>query len=116
VIVASSIAFTVYVSHDPVSMLLFSCYTSVMAGIFFLLKRRLYVMKSRDELKSPVAEEEELSARFLYFLMLGLIIALFVPFILLLFLEPLSWFLSITGFIAGINIPEIFLYLCSRRS
>jgi uncharacterized membrane protein len=116
VIVALSVAFTLYVSHDPISMLLFISYTSIMAGIFYLLKLRIYVMKSQEELKSSVAEEEEPSARLLYFLVLVLIAALFVPFVLLLFLEPLSWFLSLTGFIAGINIPEIFLYLFSTES
>lgn len=116
VIVALSITFTFYVSHDPISVLLFFSYTSIMAGIFFLLKLRLYVMKSRQELNSPVVEEEELPARFLYFSILVLVTALFVPFVLLLFLEPLSWFLSLTGFVAGINIPEIFLYLCSTGS
>ena len=116
VFVALSITFTLYVSHDPISMLLFFSYTSIMAGIFFLLKLRLYVMKSQQEPRSPFAEEEELPARFLYFSILVLITALFVPFVLLLFLEPLSWFLSLTGFIAGINIPEIFLYLCSTGS
>jgi hypothetical protein len=48
--------------------------------------------------------------------MAALFAALFLPFALLLILDPRGWFISITGFIAGINIPEIVLYLYSGQS
>jgi hypothetical protein len=44
------------------------------------------------------------------------IVALFVPLILLMFLEPLWWLICITGYVPAVNIPEIILYLYSRRS
>jgi hypothetical protein len=44
------------------------------------------------------------------------IVALFVPLILLMFLEPLWWLICITGYVPAVNIPEIILYVYSRRS
>lgn len=115
VLTVLSITFTLLALSDPISILLFFAFTFILAGIFFLLKLRLYSMKTEHELGSHFALEEKVPRRFFVILLLVLFVALFLPFLLLLILEPLSWFISITGFIAGVNIPEVFLYLYFRR-
>jgi len=120
ILVAVSLLFTflavILLGIDPISVLLFLAYTSIFATIFFLLKFRLYTMKTREELESRFTQEEETPKRHLLILLLILIASVFLPFSLLLILDPINWFMSITGFIAGINIPEIVLYLYFKRT
>lgn len=37
------------------------------------------------------------------------------PFILLFLLEPVMWFVSVLSFVAGINLPELFLYFYKSK-
>ena len=116
-LIVAAFIFTVLVLSDPISILLFFVYTFIFAAIFFALKFRLYSMKTQEEMESRYTEAgEEYSKRYFLVLLLILIFALFLPFLLLMFLDPLSWFSSITGFIAGVNIPEVVLYLCFKRT
>jgi len=95
-------------------------YTLVFAAIFFVLKFRLYSMKTQEEMEGHytggATEAEGASKRYFLVLLFILVFALFLPFFLLMFLEPLSWFSFITGFVAGINIPEVVLYLRFKRA
>jgi len=61
-------------------------------------------------------DEEPASKRYVLFIISVLILGLSLLFLLLFFVDPLIWFLIITSFMAGINIPEIILYIKSTRS
>jgi hypothetical protein len=61
-------------------------------------------------------DEEPASKRYVLFIISVLILGLSLPFLLLFFVDPLIWFLIITSFMAGINIPEIILYIKSTKS
>ncbi len=119
VFVFVSLLVSVYVFYgEPILIALFLIYTIVLASIFFLIKLRLYSKKRLESVESEFESStisERSYVRPIYTLMAALIVALFLPFILLLFLSPMGWFLSIVGFIAGINVPEIVLYFYSTR-
>jgi predicted membrane channel-forming protein YqfA (hemolysin III family) len=61
-------------------------------------------------------DEERTSKRYVLYIILVLILGLSLPFLLLFLVDPLMWFLIITSFVAGINIPEIILYVRSAKS
>lgn len=120
VLVATTIGFTFYALTDPFSIFLFFVYTLLLTAIFLVLKLHLYSTEA-EKLESPhfekkyASQEKNTLKRQITVLLILLIFALFLPFSLLLFLNPFTWFMSITGFIAGINIPEIILYIYAQR-
>jgi len=121
VLVAATITITLFGLTDRLSFLLFLVYTLILTTIFLVLKFYLYSTKTEEKLESLHVEEERRLRgenplkRPIVALLIALIIGLSLPFCLLLFLSPFTWFLFLTGFIAGINIPEIILYVYAQR-
>lgn len=110
ILIAISVFYAVLFLTDPFSIFLFFIFTSFVTVIFSSLKFWLY-LKAQEEFEE---QKEEVSRRYILFLILILALFLFMPFYLVVFLEPLSWFIFIDGFVAGVNIPEVILYLYSR--
>lgn len=102
---------------DPISVFLFFVWTLVFAMIFLVLKFYLYSKKTQEELDSQYSQEEDRYRGFPRAISL-MLIAVFLPILLLFylfeFLGPTNWIAFIIGLIAGVNIPEIILYLHFR--
>jgi len=87
--------------------------------LFLVIKYRLY--KSLDVVDgNPLlffGESEGVEKSSSLYTLLLVLLAFFgfaLPFILLLIMAPLMWFVSLLSFIVGINAPELILYLISR--
>jgi len=87
--------------------------------LFLAIKYRLY--KSLDVVDgNPLlffGESEDIKRSGFLYTVLLVLLAFFgfaLPFILLLIMAPLMWFVSLLSFIVGINAPELILYLISR--
>lgn len=104
-------------------LLLYFVFTFVFASAVLALKFYLYSMKDEETLESHIFEDEEERLkkfrwrRWSLILVLCLTVAgLFLPLFSLLVLEPLWSFLVISGFVPAVTIPEIILFIYSRRS
>lgn len=119
VLVIVSIIFAFLTLRDLTSVLLFCVYAFLFTTIFLVLKFYLYSKKAQEKLGPSYVQEENRSWGLPFAISL-VVIAGFLPvfflLLLLLFLPPLTWFTFIVGFIAGVNIPEIILYLCFQRT
>jgi Ca2+/Na+ antiporter len=106
--------------EGPSALLSYFSFTFLATVVVLVLKFYLYSSKAREPLEaSSFEDEKELprKRRWSFMLLLCLaIVALFVPLVLLMVLEPLWWVICITGYVPAVNIPEIVLYLYSRRS
>jgi hypothetical protein len=103
------------------ALLLYFLFTAILSLIMLILKFHLYSIRWARTVDSYSPESEETDSGSIWKsifipLLILIIIALSLPLILLALLRPLWWFISLSGFIAGINIPEIILYVYSRRS
>lgn len=78
--------------------------------VSLVIKLRLYTLRatSRESL-------EEEGGFPLWPLILIVAVGLFIPFILLLFLDPLTLLVLVNGYVAGVNLPEIILFLYDRQ-
>lgn len=106
--------FVLFVLSDVVEILVYIMLSFIFTVFFFFVKVRLYSGNIRQSYK--IEDEEPVSKRFILLIILVLIFGISLPFLLLFLVDPLIWFLIITSFIAGINIPEIILYIKSTRS
>lgn len=102
------------------ALLMYFLFTSILTLVILALKFYLYSMKWKKRGETHPLESEGKASRSLWRsvlipLLILTIAALFSPLILLALLRPLWWFISISGFIAGVNVPEIILYVYSRR-
>lgn len=109
-----SVVFVLFVLSDVFSILLYILFSFVFTVFFFFIKVKLYSENIRQPYK--MEDEEPASKRYVLFIISVLILGLSLLFLLLFFVDPLIWFLIITSFMAGINIPEIILYIKSTRS
>jgi hypothetical protein len=108
------VVFVLFVLSDVVEILVYIMLSFIFTVFFFFVKVRLYSGNIRQSYK--IEDEEPVSKRFILLIILVLIFGISLPFLLLFLVDPLIWFLIITSFIAGINIPEIILYIKSTRS
>lgn len=102
------------------ALLLYFASTSLFTVAVLALKFYLYFLRGHESSETYSIEGgEEIPRRRLkwsFILLLCLAIAaLFVPLILLMFLEPLWWLICITSYVPAVNIPEIILYVYSTR-
>lgn len=109
VLIALSIGFVFIALNDMFSIVLYFIITFIFAVVFYFIKINLYSKKSSWR-TTELEDEKPISGKFILFIFLILILAVSLPFLLLLFVAPAIWFLVITAFIAGINIPEVVLY------
>ena len=115
-LVILAIVFVFLGLNDIVLILLFFVYLSFSSIFFLVLKFRFYSRKMEEELQNEyVQEPSHRETGFLAILLIMLLIGMFAPLLLLLFLSPSIWFILIIGFVASINIPEIILYIYSCR-
>jgi len=105
-LISASILFAIYSLNDMFLLLMYFLSVLAFSIFFFFVKLRIY---SRATAKTET--QEPISKRTIVILLFILIIGVSLPFLLLLFSNPVAWFLIITSFIAGINIPEILLYV-----
>jgi len=100
-------------------LLLYFIFTSLLTVAVLSLKFYLYSTKEEvSESHFPGGEQATRGflRRWILVIMLFLTVgALFLPLILSFFLGPLWSFLSISGFIPAVSIPEIILYIYSKR-
>jgi uncharacterized membrane-anchored protein YhcB (DUF1043 family) len=108
------VVFVLFVLSNVVEILVYILLSFIFTVFFFFVKVRLYSGNIRQSYKTE--DEEPASKRFILLIILVLIFGISLPFLLLFLVDPLIWFLIITSFIAGINIPEIILYINSTRS
>lgn len=113
-LIALSVVFVLFVLGDLFSILLYILFSFVFTVFFYFIKARLYSASTRQPRENE--DEERGSRRYVLLIILVLILGLSLPFLLLFFVDPLIWFLIITSFMAGVNIPEIILYHKSIRS
>jgi len=119
---AITIVFAVVMFSGEGSYALISYFSFTFLGTVavLILKSYLYSLKACEQSEAPSSEDEKeipRTRRWSFILLLCVAIAaLFVPLILLMVLEPLWWLICITGYVPAVNIPEIILYLYSRRS
>lgn len=133
VLAGLAMAFTTFLLKDegPVGLftftvhplLLYFVFTFIFAMAILALKFYIYSTKDEEKLESHIFEDEEKRSkklrwrRWSFILVLCLTVAaLFLPLFLSLFLEPLWSFIVISGFVPAVAIPEIILYIYSRRS
>lgn len=113
-LVTLSIVFVLSVLRDLFSIFMYIIFTFIFTISFFFIKIKLYSKKTAQ--KYGMEAEEPASRRLVFFIILVLVFGVSLPFLLLLFVDPLICFLIITGFIAGINIPEIVIYIKYLKS
>lgn len=112
----SSFVFACVISFDQLNLfLLFLFLTSLQVSLFTLVKYRRYrVMdKTGDNPLMPFFDggSENDGSLSLILLIIFVFFGFSLPFLLLLLLDPFVWFISLLSFVAGINFPEIILYL-----
>jgi hypothetical protein len=102
------------------ALLLYFILSAILTLIILALKFYLYSREEKETWEThPPEVVEKPSSRWksvLILLSILAIIALSLPLILLALLRPIWWFISISGFVVGINVPEIILYVYSRQS
>jgi len=104
-----------FVTHP---LLLYSLFVSCLIIIVFIVKLYLYSIDEEEPEDSFTTGKEVAKRRWRWSLIIlfgSAIAALFIPLVLLAFLDPLWWFISISGFVPGITIPEIMLFLYCRQ-
>jgi uncharacterized ion transporter superfamily protein YfcC len=102
------------------ALLMFFGFTSLFIAVMTVLKYYLYSKRSKESQDDYVSIEEERSAGFrwsrsvvLYLFIM--ILAFLSPVILSYLLDPMWWIIIICGFVPGISVPEIILYLYAHR-
>jgi len=84
--------------------------------ISFKLKLHILHRMYKNELET-VKEETEKSQKWILILVaIGLVIALLLPVISTLFLDSAIWFVLFSGFVTGMSLSEIILYLQVRSA
>lgn len=114
-----SMAFAVAILKDDAQALfLYFSFTFIFTSIVLALKYYFYTKKWEQISEEVSTEENEVSDKrwkwsliLLVLLTLGI---LFTPLILSYILDPLWLIISISGFVPGVSIPEIILFLYSR--
>jgi hypothetical protein len=101
--------------NDRISF--FLLYTSIVTGLFLSVKLYLY-SKLNEDVDHPLMpsidlEGEPGSILRVIFLIILVLFGFALPFLVLAFVDPITWFALLTGFIAGINLPELILYTYS---
>ncbi len=112
-----SIVFAITLLRDDISaLLLYFAFTSILVVVFFALKFYLYSERIKGTLES--GKEEPKKHRTLHLILLILIVTavLLSPLIFSYTLDPVWWIISISGFVPGVSIPEILLFLYARRT
>jgi len=104
-----SLIFAVFALNDLSLLLMYFLSVTVFTVFFFFLKLKIYSRKATE-----MEAVEQTPRKYILLLLLVLILGVSSPFLLILFVDPVSWFLVIVGFIAGINISEIILYIVYR--
>lgn len=128
-IVSIAFAAIVLIEEEPVRLsptfmipplLLYFAFTAaltlaILAVKFYLLYREEEEMSQRYPSQGEGKPPRTHLKRNLIILLCLVIVALFSPLILSIFLDPLCWFITISGFVPAVSVPEIILYIYSRR-
>lgn len=102
-----------YALSDVIAILLYIVLSFLFSVFFFFVKVKAYSKNARPQYR--IENEETVSKKVVLFIILVVFLGISLPFLLLLLVDPLIWFLIITSFIAGINIPEIIFYFRSAK-
>lgn len=101
-------------------VVLYFLFTSFLTVVILSLKFYLYSAKDESSESHLFMGEQKTQGflrRWSLIIVLFLTVAvLSVPVVLSVFLAPLWWFIGVSGFVPAVTIPEIILYMYSRRS
>jgi hypothetical protein len=119
---AIAIAFAIAVlGSDAFGISLYFLFTCSLTLVVLVLKFQYYSTRKEEipEEYSSGGEEqasEDHWKRSFVILLIVIAIALISPLIFSYILDPMWWIIIISGFVPGVSIPEVILYLYSRRS
>lgn len=85
--------------------------------LFTMIKIRLYKKLDSTDLNPLLYLSESARESTFYPIMLVTLVffGFALPFLLLLLLDPVMWFISLLSFVLGINAPELVLYFLSEK-
>ena len=116
VLIISCFVFAILFLGEHVFLYLF--YTAIVSLLFLWIKYSLYSKLDKfmdNPLLPPLDLDDEQHSIWIVILLIALIFSgLVVPFLMLAFIDPITWFALFVGFIAGMNMPEIILFFYSR--
>jgi len=116
-----SIAFAVSILRDDVgALLLYFAFTSFFTLIILALKFHFYSEREKKMVENYSIEDEKEAPKrgwmqSLILLMVITLLVLLSPLILSYLLDPLWWVIIVSGFVPGVSIPEIILFIYSQR-
>jgi len=109
-LVTLSSIFVIFALSDIFLILVYVALTFILAGIFYYIKLHIYFRAHK------LQPERELTKKDVIFMIILIFtFGFFLPIFSAYLIGPLIWFLMITAFISGINIPEIVLYIKYAR-
>lgn len=117
-----SIVFAIAIlGADAFALFLYFLFTCSLILVVLVLKFHYYSTRNEEMPEEYSSEGEEQVPeghwkRNFVILLILTAVALISPLIFSLILDPLWWIIIISGFVPGVSIPEVILYLYSRRS
>lgn len=114
-----AIAMALSVLTKPLWLLSYFIFTFLMTATMFAGKLYLYSSRTSENLEGRSFDNGERyrkhGSKWVIITLLGLtIVALFLPAFLSMVLEPVAWYVGLSGFVAGVSLSEVALYLYSR--
>ncbi|MEM2111405.1 MAG: hypothetical protein QXX08_05960 [Candidatus Bathyarchaeia archaeon] len=114
-----SITFTVVMLKDYLfAIILYFVFVSALTLVILAFKSRFYSKREKEMREfQPIEPEEKTSiwTKSFVLLMLLTLMAFLSPLFLSFLLPPEWWIIVISGFIPAMSIPEVILYLYSKR-
>lgn len=118
-----SIIFGVFMLSEEglATLLVYFSFMFIATVIVLAFKFYLYFLRRHEPSGTETFEDEgeaskkHLKLSFIVLVCLA-IVSLFVPLILLMFLEPLWWVICIASYVPAVNIPEVILYTYCKRT
>jgi archaellum biogenesis protein FlaJ (TadC family) len=110
---------------NVIVLLLYLAFTSVLTLVILALKYYFYSRREEEMHENYSIEREEAPEKgrmkSLILLILIAAVALFSPLILSYIIltsniDPIWWIIIVSGFVPGVSIPEIILFIYARRS
>jgi membrane protease YdiL (CAAX protease family) len=114
-----SIILTVHILYflegKPILLLYYFASTSLITAIAFMLKSYLLpIRKPKPSGEKSLQAKEAPRWRTLIFIFCILLALMFVPLLLVMVLDPYSWFILIVSLTSGVSISEVFFYIRTR--
>lgn len=103
-------------SNQPIVIIYYLFSTVVFTVATFLLKKQIYGLLSADKDDEKTSEAGERTPWKAVLLVLFMSLAVIVaPLLLTQVLSAMAWFVLIVGFMSGVSISEVILYLQMRQ-